>query len=199
MDWVQMRWLAVPLAISAALCGCGTTLGTLLQPQELSENYAAMPGTIAESHWRGTAERVPALVDGDPETIGETAREIVIVMPEPRAIRRIVTRNSNYEDVILYVGGRGENEWKMVTQIKQNTKPSIEINLSAITDRIRLRIGNTHDDQFGTPDRRVVRGIVGFPVPMDLDGDDQTHKERQSGLQANPGDADRGGADQPPT
>ena len=105
---------------------------------------------------------MPALVDGDPLTTAETAREIVIILPERRSIRKVVTRNSNYEDIILYVGGLGEDEWNLVTQVKQNRQTSVEMNVSVSTDRIRLRIGNTLDDQFGTSERRTVRDSGGL-------------------------------------
>ena len=154
-------WVTAAAATACIACGCSGVLGTIFQPQELSDNYATIPGTVAESHWKRSVELVPLLIDGDVETIGRTAREIVIRMPEERVIRRVVTRNSNYEDVILYVGGRSEGEWKMVTQIKQNDKSSIVINLSAVTDRIRLRIGDTFDDEFGSSDRRIVPGTGG--------------------------------------
>ncbi|MDA1192199.1 MAG: hypothetical protein O3A46_11025, partial [Candidatus Poribacteria bacterium] len=137
--------------VSFAVAGCGAMTG-FFAPQEMSENYALTPGTLAISTWESTDTPVPELIDGDPETTVETARQIIIRLPEKRSIRRIVMRNANYEDVILYIGGEKENEWKQASRIKQNRETTITIDVTAVTDRIRLRIGNTHDDKMGVAD-----------------------------------------------
>lgn len=145
---MPMKRLAVCLFGILLFGGC-SRFQNVVKPQELSENYALTPGTVAEYHSQGVHTPAPALVDGDVKTIGETGREIIIRLPEPRPIRRIVTRASNYEDVILYVGGKDERDWKMVKQIKQNRSDTITIKVNVLTSRIRLRIGGTHDDKRG--------------------------------------------------
>jgi len=140
------------------LAGCAP-LKSVFAPQELTENYCLTPGTVAQYEWQGTVTPVPNLIDGDLNTIGETGREIVIRLPEPRPLRRIVIRDANYEDIILYVGGPGgEGDWKILRQIKQNRERTITIPLSVITDRVRFRIGNTLDDTIG-PAPRPVEGV----------------------------------------
>jgi hypothetical protein len=156
-----LRFLSA-LVWLGGLPGCAV-LRTVLAPQEWSENYALMPGTIAEWHWLGTVGAAPNLVDGDPSTTAETSREVVVRIPEPRPLRRIVLRDANYEDVLVYVGGRSEGEWKMVAHVQQNRASTLTIPLNSITDRIRLRIGNTLDDKVGAA-RPIEQGgsIVGF-------------------------------------
>lgn len=150
--------LIVSVIGSAVLTGCAQ-LRTAFAPQELTENYCRTPGTVAQYEWQGNVTPVPNLVDGDLKTIAETGREIVIRLAEARPVRRIVIRDANYEDIILYVGGPGgEGDWKILRQIKQNRERTITISLSVITDRVRFRIGNTLDDSIG-PAPRPVDGV----------------------------------------
>lgn len=142
-----------------ALGGCAG-VSSLFAPQELTENYCLTPGAVAEAHWQNTVTPVPALIDGDLSTVGETSREVVIRLPESRPVRRILIRETNYEDILVYVGGPGgEGDWKLLRQIKQNREKTVAIPLSVITDRVRFRIGNTHDDTIG-PAPRPVEGMV---------------------------------------
>lgn len=154
------RWpveLGVLVALLLFLGGCGTGLiGRLVGPQELSDNYALLPGTVAEWHWQTEVHPAPELIDGDPETVAVTSREIYIRLPVERSLHQLVIRNANFEDVIVYAGGKSEGEWKIVARVKQNREPTLVIPIRATTDRIRLRIGNTHDDRFGSNQRRWI-------------------------------------------
>jgi hypothetical protein len=148
----------VSVVSSVVWVGCAP-LRTVFAPQELTENYCRTPGTVAQYEWQGTVTPAPNLIDGDMTTVGETGREIVIILAEARPIRRIVIRDANYEDIILYVGGPGgEGDWKILQQIKQNRERTITIPLSVMTDRVRFRIGNTLDDSIG-PAPRPVDGV----------------------------------------
>lgn len=159
MHGLRVRLIGfVSVAGFAALTGCAP-LRSLFEPQELTENYCLTPGTVAQYEWQNTITPVPNLIDGDLSTVAETGREIVILLPESRPVRRIVIREANYEDIIVYVGGRGgEGDWKILQQIKQNRERTIAIPLSVITDRVRFRIGNTLDDSIG-PAPRPVDGV----------------------------------------
>jgi hypothetical protein len=141
-------------ATVSATIGCAG-MASVFQPAELSENYALLPGVIAQYKWQDQVTPAPDLVDGSPETRVGTSREVHVILPERRSIRRVVARNANYEDATLYVGGRGADEWRMVGQIKQNTEPDITFKVNAVTDRIRIRIGGTSDDKHGTAPRVV--------------------------------------------
>ncbi|MBM3214402.1 hypothetical protein FJZ36_05760 [Candidatus Poribacteria bacterium] len=152
--------LPAAFALVAALSGCSGALKTLFAPQELSDNYAQTPGTTAVYNWQGVSTPAPAIIDGDAATFEEMSREIEVRLPEPRPIRRIVIRNTNFEDVIVYVGGPGgEGDWKIQTQIRQNKNTTITIPLSLMTDRIRFRIGGTLDDSIGPAQPIIVEGI----------------------------------------
>ncbi len=151
--------VALCVAFGATLgssTGCAS-LATVFQPAELSENYARLPDVIAQYKWQDQEIAAPDLVDGSPETTVGTSREVHVILPEPRSIRRVVARNANYEDATLYVGGRGSDEWRMVGQIKQNAEPDITFKVNAVTDRIRIRVGGTSDDKHGT-----VARVVGY-------------------------------------
>ena len=150
------RWRAAALLVCGlgALAGCAA-LTSVFQPAELSENYATLPGVTAEYAWQDQAMAAPALVDGSAATTVQTSREVRVVLPEARAIRRVVARNANYENATLYVGGRGADEWRMAGQIRKNAETDITFKVNAFTDRIRIRIGNTHDDRHGAVARVI--------------------------------------------
>jgi hypothetical protein len=163
-----------PIGVSAlvALCavaGC-SVLGTVFAPAEYSENYALAEGTVAEYRWQDRLTPAPGLVDGSPTTTVETSREIRVFLPESKAIRRVVARNSNYETATLYVGGRGDDEWHMAGQIKNNTDADITFQVNASTDRIRIRVGKTHDDRHGGVARRVNAGDADYATTTFVQG-----------------------------
>ena len=143
-----VSFIALFCAAVVALTGCGG-LATVFQPAELSENYALLPDVIAEYRWKDGIHPAQRLVDGSDTTTVTTSREVRVILPESRSIRRVVARNVNYEDATLYVGGRGSYEWHMVSQIKQNAESDITFKVNAVTDRIRIRVGGTTDDRHG--------------------------------------------------
>jgi hypothetical protein len=124
-------WLAC-LAV-----GCSSLSG-LTTPQGWSENYALLEGTVCTSL---------EMIDGDLETVGRSPHRIFITLPERKSIHRIVIRGTNIEDVIVYAGlGSGDDEWKIVKQIKNNQQPTIDMRVTTVTDKIRLVVGGTFDD-----------------------------------------------------
>ena len=155
------RWRAAALLACGfgALAGC-SALTSVFQPAELSENYATLPGVTAEYAWEDQAMEAPGLVDGSAAPTVQTSREVRVRLPEARAIRRVVARNANYENATLYTGGRGADEWRMAGQTRKNTETDITFRVNAFTDRIRIRIGNTHDDRHGAV-ARVINAAEG--------------------------------------
>lgn len=152
--YADRRGVVLVICGLAVVAGC-STLGSVFQPAELSENYALLPGTRAEYRWQDQLTPAPALVDGSAATTAETSREIRVFLPERKPIRRVVARNANYETATLYVGGLGADEWGMVGQIKNNAETDIVFKVNASTDRIRIRVGKTLDDRHGGVARQV--------------------------------------------
>lgn len=137
------------LAAVLTLSACAS-LKSVFAPQALSENLCRTPGTVIEYDWEGGYAPAPALMDGNPDTVAETSREIMIRLPERRPLRRVIIRNANYSDIFLYVhGGSGDGDWKMLGKLQQNRATTVEFDVSGISDRIRLRIGDTLDDTIG--------------------------------------------------
>ena len=104
--------------------------------QEWSENYALLEGVKCTSS---------LMVDGKRDTIGKTGHEIIIELPERKPIHKIVIRDTNIEDLILYRGAG--NKWMKVTKIVNNIYDTIDIRVKVATDKIRFRIGGTFDDE----------------------------------------------------
>ena len=118
-------------------CASGLVRG-LVSAQTWSENYALLDGVTCTS---------PEMIDGNLETVGRSPHRIFITLPERRSIHRIVIRGTNIEDVIVYAGiGSGE-DWKKEKQIKNNRQPTIDMRVTMATDKIRLVVGGTFDDQ----------------------------------------------------
>lgn len=110
----------------------------LFAQQEWSQNYALMESVTCSS-----AE----MIDGDLKTVGSSGHQILIELPERKAIHRIVIRQTNIEDLILYAGAsKSQGDWRKVVKIKDNRQTTFEIRQAFVTDRIRMRIGGTMDD-----------------------------------------------------
>ena len=134
--------------LAIILAGCATASKSIVAKQNWSENYARMKGVEATS---------PAMVDGDPGTIAETRvpddassatkyTEAVVKLPEKKAIRKIVINSANLRSFAVYAGGETENDWKMLKEIKNTEEEKVTLNVSAVTDRIRIRVARTSDD-----------------------------------------------------
>lgn len=137
---MKLKNLVIPLiAISLILSSCQSpTLKRFFPEQTWSENYTQIEGSICSS---------PELIDGDLDTIGGATR-ITLNFPKRVAIHRILIRDTNIEDFFLYVkSGSGDRDWKKIRKIKDNTKSTIDLRLTAFTDGIRLIINGTSDDK----------------------------------------------------
>lgn len=136
------------ILLAIVLAGCATAGKSIVAKQEWSENYARMKGVEATA---------PAMVDGDPSTIAETRTpsdasaatkytEAVVKLPEKKAIRKIVINSANLRSFAVYAGGESENDWKMLKEIKNTEEEKVTLDVSAVTDRIRIRVARTSDD-----------------------------------------------------
>ncbi len=120
---------------------------------EWSENYALSSLGSEASH--------PALNDGNVETVGETPvkarpRELTILLPEPRRIRRILITNDNLYYFSIDYWDASREQWRTLKQVWQRrdvegrdrvVQPIFEVTrVNFETDRIRLRVTRTVDD-----------------------------------------------------
>lgn len=113
----------------------------IFAPQQLSENYALMPGVECDA---------PEVVDGDLSTISNNTR-IVISLPEKKSIRRIIIYNTNISNFIIYEYKGKEGDWKIINSFKGNTQSKIVINTQVVTDKIRIFVSDTHGSRFVGP------------------------------------------------
>lgn len=134
------------LGLTCLYSGC--SLG-----QQWSENYALETGVTASD---------PALIDGKPETIGQSQRkkgsgsaltdlkipsEAIIYLPEKRSIYRIVIHSTNLEDFELQAFD-SLGEWKEIYDRRTNKDRVIDIRLNKVvtTTGIKLLVRRTTDD-----------------------------------------------------
>lgn len=121
--------------------------------QNWSENYALLPGTTASD---------PAIIDGKPETVGQSQRkkgsgsavtdldipsEAIIYLPEKRSVYRIVIRSTNLEEFeLMAYNSRGE--WDKIYDQRSNKDPIIDIRLKkmVMTTGIKLIVHRTTED-----------------------------------------------------
>jgi hypothetical protein len=144
----------VVFLLSFALGGCAA-FNTLFAPQQLSENYALMPGAECDA---------PEAVDGDMNTVSNSTR-IVISLPEKKSIRRIVIYNTNISNFILYEYQGKAGDWKIIKGVKGNTESKIVIEAQVVTDKIRLFVSDTSGARFVGPG--VKRDKNGFLQKVD--------------------------------
>ncbi|MBM3241863.1 hypothetical protein FJZ31_36800 [Candidatus Poribacteria bacterium] len=140
-NWNRKVWL--PFIITTItwlyLSGCQAgILSKFFEEQQWSENYALLEGVTCTT---------PEMIDGDMNTVGISGRhEVIITLPERKSIHRILIRGTNIEDYILYASKGSEDNWKQVGKKKNNKSDTIDIRVSAVTDKLRFRIGGTFDD-----------------------------------------------------
>lgn len=158
------------LILSCFVLGCSGLVSNLTSPQTWSTNYATLEGATCTYVLKNSQIPVPEMIDGDLETVGKSSHRIIVMLPDRRSIHRIVLRGTNIEDVIVYQGlsGLGGEDWRKIKQVKNNRKPTLDLRVSTVTDRIRFQVGGTFDDQplpgapqFGVmTGRRVKRGVT---------------------------------------
>ena len=121
--------------------------------QQWSENYALQSGVTASD---------PALIDGKPETVGQSQRkkgsgsaltdldipsEAIIHLPEKRSIYRIVIHSANLEEFELQAFD-SLGEWQKIYDRRTNKDRVIDIRLNKVvtTTGIKLLVRGTTDD-----------------------------------------------------
>jgi hypothetical protein len=141
-------YLVTAILLSTIIIGCGSVAKSIVGKQVWSENYAAVEGVEATS---------PMMVDGDMATVGETqtstgrgsmeVSEAVIKLPEEKSIRRIVLHTPNIQTFSIYAGVDDEDTWKSLQEVKNNDAKKIDMSVSTTTDRIKIRVRETSDDE----------------------------------------------------
>lgn len=164
------RHFCIPLlVVSCFAAGCKAGfMSALVAPQEWSNNYSLLEGATCT---------VPEMIDGNLETLGVSKGHcIVVTLPTRKPIHRIVIRETNFEDLIIYESIGGEGEWKRIDKIKNKRQSTIDLRVSVVTDAIRIRVGGTFDDeriagqysyQFGAVRNRQVKR--GAPVAQEIE------------------------------
>ena len=121
--------------------------------QQWSENYALQSGVTASD---------PALIDGKPETVGQSQRkkgsgsaltdldipsEAIIHLSEKRSIYRIVIHSTNLEEFELQAFD-SLGEWQKIYDRRTNKDRVIDIRLNKVvtTTGIKLLVRGTTDD-----------------------------------------------------
>ena len=147
----MIRHLCVVCTIFLVLVvvGCGSVTRSIIGRQEWSENYAAAEGVEATS---------PNMIDGDLSTIGETRMptsggagttsfsEAIVKLPEKKSIRRVVLYTPNIRSLSMYAAGDSEDEWKLLDETKNSEEKKLVLNVSTVTDAIKIRVRRTSDD-----------------------------------------------------
>lgn len=121
--------------------------------QQWSENYALLPGVTASD---------PAIIDGKPETIGQSQRkkgsgsvltdldipsEAIIYLPKKKSLYRIVIYSTNLEEFeLMAYNSRGE--WDKIYDRRSNKDPIIDIRFNKVimTTGIKLVVHRTTED-----------------------------------------------------
>lgn len=121
--------------------------------QQWSENYALLPGVTASD---------PAIIDGKPETIGQSQRkkgsgsvvtdldipsEAIVYLPAKKSVYRIVIHSTNLEEFeLMAYNSRGE--WDKIYDKRSNKAPIIDIRLNkaVTTTGIKLIVHRTTED-----------------------------------------------------
>lgn len=121
--------------------------------QQWSENYALLPGVTASD---------PAIIDGKPETIGQSQRkkgsgsaltdlnipsEAIIYLPDKKSLYRIVIHSTNLEEFeLMAYNSRGE--WDKIYDQRSNKDPIIDIRFNKVvmTTGIKLVVHRTTED-----------------------------------------------------
>jgi len=147
--------------VAFVVVGCGSVGKSIVAKQQWSENYAAAEGVEATS---------PLMIDGSLSTVGEmetpidtggatALTEAIVKLPEKKSIRRIVLHTPNIKDLTVYAAGEGEDDWKLLEEVKNNNEKKIIMDVSAVTDKIKVTVRRTSDDTV-TPGERFRRKQV---------------------------------------
>jgi hypothetical protein len=137
-------------AMLVSLLGCGM-FGAVVGTENWSENYALKDGVTATS---------PEMVDGDVKTSGKTAfpegadasmygtsppSEAIVTLPERMSIYRIVIHSPDLK-VFDVLSDKGSNDWEVIKENQKMTKNPIDVRVSTITNKVRIRVRTTSTD-----------------------------------------------------
>jgi hypothetical protein len=147
--------------VAFVMVGCGSIGRSIVAKQEWSENYVTAEGVGATS---------PLMIDGSLSTVGEmetpmdaggatAITEAIVKLPEKKSIRRIVLHTPNIKDFTVYAAGEGEDDWKLLEEVKNNDEKKIVMSVSAVTDKVKVTVRRTSDDTV-TPGARGRRRRV---------------------------------------
>ncbi len=160
----ETHWLTLVLSVGICGLGCGASAGAGRShgavpaiadlPVGSGQNYAQLPGTIAEHRGvedMGATEDGPSpeagqasnLIDGDLGTRARTYRDIYIWMDKPHPLAHVVIRRSNYVAFKVFVGPLGQTrrgEWKLVHNTVRRLPDPIVLDVATVTDRVKIQV-----------------------------------------------------------
>ena len=121
-------------------CRLSELTPTVFSAQEWSQNYALTEGVTCSAQ---------EMIDGDIKTVGSSGYQVRINLPERKTIHRLVFRQTNIQDLTLYIDRNNddENDWMKWEQIDSNRESTFEIRKVFNAQRIRILICATSDDQ----------------------------------------------------
>ena len=121
-------------------CRLSELTSTVFSAQEWSQNYALTEGVTCSAQ---------EMIDGDIKTVGSSGYQVRINLPERKTIHRLVFRQTNIQDLTLYIDRNNddENDWMKWEQIDSNRESTFEIRKVFNAQRIRILISATSDDQ----------------------------------------------------
>jgi hypothetical protein len=131
--------------------GCGG-LGSVIGTGGWSENYALMDGVTATA---------PEMIDGDVNTSAQTVfseggggssygtssppSEAIVTLPQKMSIARIVINAPTLKTFDI-LSDKGNGNWVIIKEIKSVQQHPIEVRVSTMTDKIRIRAKTTTGD-----------------------------------------------------
>lgn len=145
---IRHFYVVCVIFIAFVVVGCGSVGKSIVAKQEWSENYAADKEVKATS---------PEMIDGQLSTIGETQTpadsagttalsEVIVELPETKSIRRIVLHTPNIRSFSVYAAVEDKDDWKLLEEVKNNEEEKIAMDISAVTDKIKITVRKTSDD-----------------------------------------------------
>jgi hypothetical protein len=163
MRFLKNTLLGLFLGSSIGLSGCGMFQSAIGTSQRWSENYSLLPGVTATSR---------EMIDGNPKTKGQSTfpegassavgisafSEVEVRLPEKKSIHRFVIHSDDLKQFDL-MADEG-NGLLIIKQIKSVKSRPIEINISTVTDRLKLRVRKTTGDA-ALQRRRAAQGGFG--------------------------------------
>jgi hypothetical protein len=105
-------------------------------------------------------------------------------LPEKKSIRRIDLYTDNIESMSIHAGGRDEDTWVLLDEVKNNREKKLSFKVSTITDRIKVRVRETSDDSLrpggrGTRRNRMQRA-KGKIQEIEIYGLAPVHEEEEA-------------------